>query len=107
MGRSGAGLEGAQEDEGSRGLNRLAKVSVDKFQALEVKSAPGGMEGAEEWKEVSGWEAGCLEDSKEMRRLNSYSRSLSQTEAEGFRTDVTDSPEMGREPYQANPRRLG
>lgn len=40
------------------------------------------------------WEAGSLEGSRDIRRLNNlHGRSSPQTEAEGFRTDMRKAPQ--------------
>lgn len=68
LGKEGKGgwAGGVQKDQlGSRGLTRLAGFPVAKFQGSKGKSVPRGMEGTEGRKEVAGWEAGSLEDSKD------------------------------------------
>lgn len=63
---------GCSDDKGSRGLTGLAGFPGAEFQGSKIKSVPGGMEGAEGWKDAVRWEASSQEDSRDTRRLNSY-----------------------------------
>ena len=51
---------GCSDDKGSRGLTGLAGFPGAEFQGSKIKSVPGGMEGAEGWKDAVRWEASSL-----------------------------------------------